>query len=266
MVLRTVLLASMACTTAAGWAQVTAPPTPPAPATQTAPPAPPAAPAPLDTAKQIAAMQAKLNDWPQLARYRDANATLPEAAAGEKRVVFYGDSITDAWARKPEEFFPGKPYVGRGISGQTTPQMLVRFQQDVVHLKPAVVVILAGTNDIAGNTGPSTPEMIEDNFMSMLAIARANNIRFVVSSILPADHYSWRPGVQPAEEIRAMNARLKAMCEREHLVYLDYYAAMANTKGGLDPDLAADGVHPTAKGYAMMSPLAEKAVAAALAQ
>lgn len=229
--------------------------------------APMTAPAPAPTPQQqIEAMQKKLNDWPQLGRYHDANASLPAPAAGEKRVVFYGDSITDAWAKKPEEFFPGKPYVGRGISGQTTPQMLVRFQQDVVHLKPAVVVILAGTNDIAGNTGPSTPEMMEDNFMSMLAIARANNIRVVVSSILPADHYNWRPGVQPAEQIRAMNTRLKAMCEREGLVYLDYHSAMANAKGGLDPDLAVDGVHPTAKGYAVMAPLAEKAIADALAR
>jgi acyl-CoA thioesterase I len=220
----------------------------------------------VPSAQELATMQAKLNDWPQLARYRDANAALPPAAAGEKRVVFYGDSITDAWAKKPEQFFPGRPYVGRGISGQTTPQMLVRFQQDVVHLKPAVVVVLAGTNDIAGNTGPSTPEMIEDNFMSMLAIARANGIRMVVSSILPADHFSWRPEVQPADQIRAMNARLKAMCEREHLVYLDYHSAMTNAKGGLDPELAADGVHPTAKGYAVMAPLAEKAIAEALAK
>jgi lysophospholipase L1-like esterase len=144
--------------------------------------------------------------------------------------------------------------------------MLVRFQQDVVHLKPAVVVILAGTNDIAGNTGPSTLEMIEDNFMSMLAIARANNIRFVVSSILPADHYNWKPGAAPAEPIRAMNARLKALCEREHLVYLDYYTSMANANGGLNPELALDGVHPTAKGYAMVAPLAEKAIAEALAK
>jgi acyl-CoA thioesterase I len=219
-----------------------------------------------DTAKQIAAMQKKLDDWPQLARYRDANAALAAPAAGERRVVFYGDSITDAWAQHAEWFFPGRPYVGRGISGQTTPQMLVRFQQDVVHLKPAVVVILAGTNDIAGNTGPSTPEMIEDNFKSMIAVARANGIRVVVSSILPADHYSWRPEVQPAEQIRAMNVRLKAMCEREGIVYLDYYSAMANAQGGLDPELAKDGVHPTQKGYAMMSPLAEKAIAEALAK
>ena len=252
--LRAVLLTCTVLAGANGFAQVAPPP-----------PDPPSAPAAPDPAKQIATMQAKLNDWPQLARYRDANVSLPPAA-GEKRVVFYGDSITDAWARKPEQFFPGKPYVGRGISGQTTPQMVVRFQQDVVHLKPAVVVILAGTNDIAGNTGPSTPEMIEDNFMSMLAIARANSIRMVVASILPADHYNWRPEAQPAELIKAMNVRLKALCEHEHLVYLDYYSTMANAKGGLDPELAADGVHPTAKGYAVMAPLAEKAIADALAK
>jgi lysophospholipase L1-like esterase len=209
-------------------------------------------------------MQKKLADWAQLDRYRSANAALPPEAAGEKRVVFYGDSITDAWAKHTDEFFPGKNYIGRGISGQTTPQMLVRFEQDVVHLKPAVVVILAGTNDIAGNTGPSSPEMIEDNFVSMVAVAKANNIKMVISSILPADEYKWRPEIQPAEKIRAINARLKALCDREKLVYLDYYTAMANAKGGLDPELAADGVHPTAKGYAMMSPLAEKAIAEAL--
>lgn len=267
MVLRTMLLACTVSSAVSGLAQV-APATPAAPSVPAAPSAPQASatPAASDPAKQIATMQAKLNDWPQLERYRAADEALPAPAAGEKRVVFFGDSITDAWARKPEQFFPGKPYVGRGISGQTTPQMLVRFEQDVVHLKPAVVVILAGTNDIAGNTGPSTPQMIEDNFMSMLAIARANGIRMVVSSILPADHYNWHPGVQPAEQIRAMNVRLKALCEREHLVYLDYYTEMVNANGGLDAELAADGVHPTAKGYAMMSPLAEKAIAEALAK
>jgi acyl-CoA thioesterase-1 len=220
----------------------------------------------VESAKQIAAMQTKLNDWAQLGRYRADNATLIAPAAGEKRVVFYGDSITDAWARHPDEFFPGKNYVGRGISGQTTPQMLVRFQQDVVHLKPAVVVILAGTNDVAGNTGPSSPEMIEDNFESMVAIAKANGIKVVISSILPASHYPWKPEVQPAEQIRAMNVRLKALAAREGLVYLDYYTPMTNEQGGLDPELAADGVHPTAKGYAAMSPLAEKAIAEALSR
>jgi acyl-CoA thioesterase-1 len=162
------------------WGQVSAPAKPAAPVS-----------APLTPEQQIEGMQKKLADWAQLGRYREDNAALPAPAAGERRVVFYGDSITDSWARSPSEFFPGKNYVGRGISGQTTPQMVVRFQQDVVHLKPAVVVILAGTNDIAGNTGPSTPEMIEDNFESMAAIARANRNNLVISSILPASTYKW---------------------------------------------------------------------------
>jgi acyl-CoA thioesterase I len=262
--MRLILLTMMVAGTvwAQAGAQTPAPLAHPTTAQTTAPPAT----AQADAAKQIAAMQKKLDDWPQLGRYRAANAALPPAAAGEKRVVFYGDSITDAWAQHSDWFFPGKPYVGRGISGQTTPQMLVRFQQDVVHLKPAVVVILAGTNDIAGNTGPSTPEMIEDNFESMVAIAKANNISVVLASILPADHYAWKPGVEPAEQIRAMNQRLKALAAREGLVYLDYYTAMVNEHGGLDPELAKDGVHPTEKGYAIMAPLAEKAIAEALAR
>jgi acyl-CoA thioesterase I len=247
------VMACATCLNVAGWAQSAAPAAPAQAAPQ------------VDTAKQIATMQAKLNDWAQLGRYQAANATLPAPAMDEKRVVFYGDSITDAWAQDPNGFFPGKNYVGRGISGQTTPQMLVRFQQDVVHLKPAVVVILAGTNDIAGNTGPSTLEMIEDNFESMVAVAKANGIKMVISSILPASHYPWKPEMQPAEQIRAMNTRLKALSAREGLVYLDYYTPMANAQGGLDPELAHDGVHPTAKGYAVMSPLAEKAIAEALA-
>ena len=250
MLVRSFLLVCLASVSAAGGAQTAAP------AAQAS--------AQTDTEKQISTMQKKLADWAALGQYRAANATLPAPAVGERRVVFYGDSITWAWARTSSQFFPGKNYVGRGISGQTTPQMLVRFEQDVVHLKPAVVVILAGTNDIAGNTGPSTPEMIEDNFASMVAIAKANGIKVVISSILPASHYSWSPEVQPAKQIRAMNARLKALCAREGLVYLDYYTSMANAKGGLDPELAADGVHPTAKGYAVMGPLAEKAIAEAL--
>jgi acyl-CoA thioesterase I len=253
--MRLVLLTMMLAGTV--WAQT---------GSQTSAATPPQTTAQTDAAKQIAAMEKKLDDWPQLGRYRAANAALPPVAAGEKRVVFYGDSITDAWAQHPDWFFPGKPYVGRGISGQTTPQMLVRFQQDVVHLKPAAVVILAGTNDIAGNTGPSTPEMIEDNFESMVEIAKTNNIKVVLASILPADHYSWKPGVEPAEQIRAMNQRLKALAAREGLVYLDYYTTMVNEHGGLDPELAKDGVHPTEKGYAIMAPLAEKAIAEALAK
>ena len=215
---------------------------------------------------QIDKMQAKLNDWAQLDRYRADNAALLPPAPGEERVVFYGDSITDAWGRIRGVFFPGKPYINRGISGQTTPQMLVRFQQDVVHLKPAVVVILAGTNDIAGNTGPETPEMIEDNFRSMTAIAHQNRIKVVIASILPAIAYPWKPGIQPADEIRTMNAWLKDFCRSDGDVYLDYYSSMADAQGGMKPGLSVDGVHPTAEGYAIMSPLAEKAIAEALAK
>lgn len=220
---------------------------------------------PCPQSKQIEQMQAKLNDWAQLDRYRTADAALQPPAPGVNRVVFYGDSITDNWD-KVVDFFPGKPYVDRGISGQTTPQMLVRFQQDVVHLHPAVVVILAGTNDIAGNTGPSTPEMIEDNFRSMTAIAKANEIKVVLASITPAASYPWKPGVNPVDEIRVLNAWLKDFSSRDGDVYLDYYDAIADAEGGMKPGLSSDGVHPTAKGYSIMAPLAEKAIAEALRQ
>ena len=161
------------------------------------------APAAVDTAKQIATMEAKLADWPQLGRYKAANAEMGPVGQGEQRVVFYGDSITDGWGRRPDtgEFFPGKPYVNRGISGQTTPQMVVRFRQDVINLHPAAVVILAGTNDVAGNTGPMTPEMTEDNFRSMIDLAKANGIRVIVASITPAADYPWRKGLAPAPKI-----------------------------------------------------------------
>jgi lysophospholipase L1-like esterase len=205
-------------------------------------------------------------DWAQLGRYRAENAALPVPEPGEARVVFYGDSITDGWGRRPETgtFFPGKPYVDRGISGQTTPQMLVRFEQDVVHLHPSAVVILAGTNDIAGNTGPSTPEMTEDNFAAMSDIASANGIKVVLASITPADHYPWKPGVDPVPAILEINRWLKDFCARKHLTYLDYYSALVDGKGGMKPGLSFDGVHPTAAGYAIMGPLAEAAIATAL--
>jgi lysophospholipase L1-like esterase len=160
--------------------------------------------------------------------------------------------------------FPGKPYIGRGIGGQTTPQMLVRFKQDVVALKPKVVVILAGTNDIAGNTGPSTLEMIEDNIASMAEIARANGIRVVLSSILPVYDYPWKPGLEPAPKIIAVNKWLKAYARQHGDVYLDYHTAMADERGGMRPELASDGVHPTEAGYRVMAPLAEKAISEAL--
>lgn len=215
----------------------------------------------------VASLQQRLADWPQLARYRDDNARLGPPKAGERRVVFFGDSITDNWGRQEGvAFFPGKPYVNRGISGQTTPQMLARFRQDVIDLQPAAVVILAGTNDIAGNTGISTLGMIEDNLRSMTELARAHHIRVVLASVLPVSDYPWRRGLQPAGKVRALNAWIKQYAASSDAVYLDYYGAMTNGEGGLDAELAADGVHPTPAGYERMAPLAEKAIARALAR
>ena len=233
-------------------------------ACQSAPPAPAPAPTSTLTPGQVAALDRIRNDWPQLGRYRDENAKLAPPAAGEDRVVFYGNSITEGWAPRFATLFPGKPYIGRGISGQTTPQMLVRFRQDVVALKPKVVVILAGTNDIAGNTGPSTLEMIEDNLASMTEIARANGIRVVLSSVLPVYDYPWKPGLQPAPKIVALNAWMKRYAESVGETYLDYHSAMKDARDGLPPALATDGVHPTEAGYRMMAPLAEAAIAQAL--
>jgi len=203
-------------------------------------------------------------DWAYLARYREDNARLGPPRAGERRVVFYGNSITEGWARYFDAMFPAKPYVDRGISGQTTPQMLVRFRQDVIALRPAVVVILAGTNDLAGNTGPATLEMIEDNLMSMTELAQANGIRVVLSSVLPVYDYPWRPGLEPAPKIAALNAWMKDYAARHDAVYLDYYAAMADERGGMRSEFSGDGVHPNEAGYRVMAPLAERAIAEAL--
>lgn len=243
------LLAVAGCGMAAAWADTQAPAVEPdyvAPAASLPP-------------ERVQAMQQRLLDWPGLARYRDDNARLPPRAPG--RVVFYGDSITDGWGRVPgTAFFPGKPYVNRGISGQTTAQMLVRFRQDVIALQPDVVVILAGTNDIAGNTGPATQAMIEDNLRSMVQLAQANGIRVVLASVLPASAYPWRPGYRPADRIRALNRWIAHHAHETGAVYLDYHGAMANAEGGLDAALAADGVHPTPAGYAVMAPLAQRAI------
>lgn len=202
------------------------------------------------------------SDWANLAKYRDDNARLSPPARNENRVVFMGNSITEGWHLAT--MFPGKPYVNRGISGQTTPQMLVRFRPDVVALKPKVVVILAGTNDIAGNTGPSTIEMIEDNIASMAEIAQANGIKVVLSSILPVYDYPWKPGLQPAPKIIAINKWMKDYAAKHGHVYLDYHSATSDSRGGMRPELASDGVHPTEAGYRVMAPLAEAAIAKAL--
>ena len=219
----------------------------------------------LDLEKQQRVMlDALQNDWANLAKYRGENARLAPPAPKENRVVFYGNSITEVWAQHFPTMFPGKPYIGRGISGQTTPQMVVRFNQDVVALKPKVVVILAGTNDIAGNTGPSTIEMIEDNLRSMAQIAKANGIRVVLSSVLPVYDYPWRPGLEPAPKIMALNAWMKAYAAKVGATYLDYHSAMQDARHGMRAGLASDEVHPTEAGYRVMAPLAEKAIAQAL--
>jgi lysophospholipase L1-like esterase len=206
-------------------------------------------------------------DWPNLARYHDDNARLAPAAPGENRVVFMGDSITDGWGRQHGQFFPGKPYVNRGISGQTTPQMLIRFRPDVLALKPKVVVVLAGTNDIAGNTGPMTLEAIEDNLTSMAELAQANNIRVVLSSVMPVcDYIKTQTERRPPEKIIALNAWMKDYAAKNGFVYLDYYSAMLDDREMFRKELTYDGLHPNDAGYEVMGPLAEKAIAAALAR
>lgn len=216
------------------------------------------------TPKQIAAMQAKLADWPQLGYYRTANAALPPVAAGGRRIVFFGASVAEFWGKRDPAFFEGKPYVNRGIGGQTSAQMLVRFRQDVIDLHPAAVVILEGTNDVAGNTGPMTPEMSEDNWRSMVELAKANGIRVVLTSITPASDFPWHRRLHPAETIRARNAWLKDYAASHSLVYVDFYPTLANAEGGMKAELTVDGVHPNEKGYAAMAPLVQAGIDAAL--
>src|SRR5580704_13540865 len=223
------------------------------------------------TPYQKSQLERAFNDWSFQAKYREANKLLPPVLPSETRVVFMGDSITEGWGQKatsttPDrvEFFPGKPYVNRGISGQTTPQMLVRFRQDVVLLKPKVLVLLAGTNDIAENTGKETLEEIGNNIASMSEIARANGIRVVLCSVLPASEFSWHKGLEPAPKIKALNAWMKEYAAKNGFVYVDYYSAMANSEGGLKAELSPDGVHPNKAGYDLMVPLAEIGIAEAL--
>jgi lysophospholipase L1-like esterase len=233
-------------------------------------------PSPQDCAEvkaQVTRLETRLKDWPALARYRDDNLKVASPSRGENRVVFMGDSITDSWDNEVNGgFFPGKPYINRGISGQTTPQMLIRFRADVIALKPKVVVILAGTNDLAGNTGPTTLEAIKDNLTAMAELARANDVRVVLASLLPVSDYEKnkegkpiiRTRQRPPEQIKALNEWMKEYAARNGMTYLDYYSAMIDDKGFLRDELSNDGLHPIQKGYALMSPLAEQAIAAAL--
>ena len=223
------------------------------------------------TPYQKSQLERTYNDWPFLAKFREADTLLPQPSPGETRVVFMGDSITEGWGMKATptspgrgEFFPGKPYINRGISGQTTPQMLVRFRQDVVLLNPKVVVLLAGTNDIAENTGKETLEEIGNNVASMSELARANGIRVVLCSVLPASDFHWHKGLEPAPKIRELNAWIKEYAAKNGFGFVDYYSPMVNGQGGLKAELSPDGVHPNKAGYDLMAPLAETGIAEAL--
>jgi lysophospholipase L1-like esterase len=203
-------------------------------------------------------------DWANLKRFEDANSKVAPPAPGEKRVVYMGDSITDFWISADSVFFAGKPYYDRGISGQTTPQMLVRFREDVISLKPSIVVILAGINDIAQNTGPEKLEDAAGNIESMVQLAQAAHIKVVISSVLPANRIPWRPAIDPTEKVIQLNQMLKDYADKNNVVYLDYYSAMVDSEKGLPKNLSKDGVHPSLEGYKAMEPLVEKAIADAL--
>jgi lysophospholipase L1-like esterase len=238
-------------------AQQTAPPA----AVQTAPPSA------TNLQTQLERDERVLHDYGNLARYRDDDGKLPAPAAGENRVVFMGDSITDGWGRRVGVFFSGKPYVYRGISGQVTSQMLLRFRQDVINLQPKVVVILAGTNDIGGNMGPASNEDIEANLASMVDLARANNIRVVLASLTPVcDYHQPQTAKRPPERLQAVNAWIRTYTDAHNIVFLDYYPHMIDDKGMLRAELTEDGLHPNAAGYEIMAPLAEAAIQKALAQ
>ncbi len=238
-----------------------------------APTSTPAADPCAETKTQLTRLENRLKDWPALSRYRDANSKVAAPAKEEQRVVFMGDSITDSWDDpKYGGFFPDRPYINRGISGQTTPQMLIRFRADVIALKPKVVVILAGTNDIAGNTGPMSLEAIEHNLISMAELARANKIRVVLSSVMPISDYEKtkegkpiiRSSQRPPEQIQALNAWMRTYAASNDFVYLDYHSATVDDKGFLKEELSEDGLHPNLNGYVIMAPLAERAIREAL--
>lgn len=223
-------------------------------------------PVPERWAQEIQLWQQRFNDWPQLTVYRQANASLPPPAVGEDRVVFFGDSITDFWDLAA--YFPGKLYLNRGIAGQTTPQMLIRFRPDVIALQPRVVVILAGTNDIAGVTGQMTLEMIQNNYASIAELAQVHQIRVIFSSILPVHDQAGIPfsAGRPAAKIQALNQWLQDYCATHDWIYLDYYSQMLNDHGTLRTELSDDGLHPNARGYTVMAPLAAAAIQQALSQ
>lgn len=199
-------------------------------------------------------------DWANFNEFKTANEALPKLKTGEDRIVFMGNSITIGWLNTHPEFFKDKPYVNRGISGQTTPQMLVRFRADVIDVGATAVAILAGTNDIAGNTGPTTLEMIVNNIKSMTEIARANGVKVILCSVLPAYDYPWRPGLEPNIKIPKLNALIKAYAEENKVLYLDYFSALNNGENGINKTYSYDGVHLTLAGYKLLEPLLEEAI------
>lgn len=205
-----------------------------------------------------------MENWANFQRYATENAKINKPSTNEDRVVFMGNSITEGWINMRPSFFENKPYINRGIGGQTTPQMLLRFRADVVELEPKVVVLLAGINDIAENTGPITIDQIMDNIQSMAEMAKANNIVVVLSSVLPAFDFPWRPGLAPAEKVIELNKLIQEYAKTNGHIYLDYFAAMADERNGLPPKLSADEVHPNEAGYKVMEPLVTLAISKAL--
>ncbi|GAB3906693.1 SGNH/GDSL hydrolase family protein [Mucilaginibacter boryungensis] len=197
----------------------------------------------------LTGLSVKAQDWPNLKRYQTANEQVKDSTIN---VVYMGDSITDFWLKSSPDFFSGHHYAGRGISGQVSPQMLIRFRQDVINLKPKAVVLLCGTNDIAGNKGPSTLEMIADNISSMCELAKANHIKVVLCSVLPANKFPWKPDLEPAEPIIKLNAWIKAYAQEHRFAYVDYYQAMVNEEKGMKAGYTEDGVHPNKAGYTVM--------------
>lgn len=205
-------------------------------------------------------VNSQTQDWPYLNKYRQGNIKLPLPENGENRIVFMGDSITEFWSALKPDFFKDKTYINRGISGQTTAQMLVRFRADVINLKPTAVVILAGGNDIAGNTGPATLEMITDNIFSMVELAKAHHIKVILCSVLPANYFYWNPKEKPADTIIELNKILKDYAAANKIPFTDYYSAMVSEQKGLKKEYSEDAVHPNAAGYDVMAPIVKEVI------
>ncbi len=200
------------------------------------------------------------NDWANLTYYQEANSQLKNDSNKGNRVIFMGNSITEMWKVHSPDFFKNRDYINRGISGQTTAQILLRFRQDVIDLKPKIVVLLAGTNDIAGNTGPTTNKMIENNIFSMVELAQTNGINVIMCSVLPTRYYFWVPEIKPSKRIVALNASIQKYARQHNIPFVDYFCAMADDTYALKKEYSIDGVHPNQKGYNIMGPLVEIAI------